>query len=375
MKILLKQFLGKRHSWSAFGWGMADALITQGHQLDMFSTDGIKHLPEHFKKNNLIGYFEENKQDLFGKLPDPNYDCQISYTSMKNFPIFFTNSNKNRLGTWVYEFNGKNALPTGFAKNYKNCDHLISPSNFGKDIFMNSGIPEDKIKIIPHGIDINQYKKTTTIKLPTSKKCKILLNLAQLHSRKNIPGALEAYGKAFTKDDDICLIIKAKDKKPQFPFDVSLSDCLNKFYKQFPNHAEVKVFSEFIEDMSDLYRSIDITFTASFCEGYYMVGMESLAAGKLCIAPKYGGQLDFLNDDNSFLIEGKIERAPAQALYWEPKPNTVWFRISIDHAVQQLKFAYQNYETLNAKLELQRPQIYQNYSWENVASQFINLCE
>ena len=135
---------------------------------------------------------------------------QISYTSIKNFQGYFTHSKKNKFGIWAWEWAGKNCIANGFAKQYKYCDVLVSPSNFCKRVFMESGIPESIIKVIPHGIDVELFKKNETIKLPTNKKYKIGVVLAQNHLRKNIPGMLEAYGKAFNKDDDVCLIIKEK---------------------------------------------------------------------------------------------------------------------------------------------------------------------
>jgi hypothetical protein len=269
MKILIRQFLGKLHSWVEVGHGIATALIKQGHEVHLFSTDGIEHIPNHLKPH-VIGYCELNKPEkLVGRLPDPEYDAQISYTAMRNFPMYLSNGTKNRFGIWCYEWQGKNVLPSGFAKNYKACDYLLAPTNFAKDVFMNSGIPYSAIKVIPHGINVENYKKTTAIDLKTNKKFKLLVNLAQNHKRKNIPGILEAYGKAFTNQDDVCLILKAKEKPIVQAFDVSLKECLSDFNKKFPKHAELKIYTEFIEDMSDLYRSIDCTFTLSHCEGFF----------------------------------------------------------------------------------------------------------
>src|SRR5271165_3586512 len=210
MNILMRQFLGKNHSWSVCGWGIANSLI-KNHKVDLFSTDGIANLPDNLKPN-LIGYVEENTNVINGKMPDNNYDCQISYTAMKNFQPYLSNGIKNRFGIWCYEWAGINVLPTGFAKNYKYCDKLLAPTNFAKKVFIDSGIPESHIVVIPHGIDTTLYSNTTIIKLPTNKKFKLLANLAQLHKRKNITGLLTAYGKAFTMKDDVCLIIKAKEK-------------------------------------------------------------------------------------------------------------------------------------------------------------------
>jgi len=371
MKILIKQFLGKNHSWSVCGWGIARALKKLNHEVHLFSTDGIDHFPLDLKEN-LIGYCNSNSFTLIsGRDADKNYDMQISYTAPRNFPFYLSNGSKNRFGIWTYEWNGKNVLPSGFAKNHQHCDAILAPSNFSKDIFINSGVPENKIKVIPHGIDKTQYVGTSTIQLNTNKKFKILANIAQNHKRKNIPGLLEVYGKAFTKNDDVCLILKGKSKKVENTFDVSLDDCIKNFKKQFPNHAEYKIYTEFIDDISSLYRSVDAVFTMSHGEGFFFPGLEAAASKKITIAPNYGGQLDFLNLNNSLLISGTEERADPKSMYWEQKNNAVWFRPDIDDAVDKLRHAYENFEDFNSNID--NKSIIENYKWDNIVQQMLKL--
>src|ERR1700686_1206574 len=100
MKILIRQFLGgKNHSWAHFGFGIARSLVNLGHDVHLFSTDGTKHLPSYLLPN-LIGWTEENQTEVFGRMPDKEYDCQISYTCMKNFPHYLSSGSKNRFGIW-----------------------------------------------------------------------------------------------------------------------------------------------------------------------------------------------------------------------------------------------------------------------------------
>ena len=374
MKILIKQFLGKNHSWSVCGWGMAQALLRLGHDVDLFSTDGIKHLPESLKPY-LIGYVEENIiEKVYGRGPGHDYDCQISYTAMKNFPFLLSHGLKNRFGIWCYEWAGANVLPTGFAKNYQACDLIITPSHFAKKVFVDSGVPENRVRVVPHGITASLYRASSTVKLPTQKSYKILANVAQNHRRKNIPGLLEAYGKAFTNKDDVCLILKTKDKKPTHQFDISLQDCLADFKKRFPQHAELKVMSDFVEDISSLYRSVDTIFTMSHCEGFYFPGLEGIAAGKMSIAPNWGGQVDFLNNSNALLIDGKEGRADPKSMYWESKNNAIWFVPSVDDAAAKLRYAYQNYQSLNAKTAEQQASVLNQYGWSNVVDRILSCC-
>lgn len=374
MKISWVGFVGANHSWSMCAQNLSRQFKSLGNQVDMFATDGKEYIPNDLK-DNLKGFSELNDPNLFKEIDrvmDKNYDMQISYTSMKNFPYYLNRGKFNRFGIWCFEWAGKNVLPDGFAKNYQYCDEILAPSAFAKKIFLDSGIPENNIKVIPHGIDVSSFKKTSTIKLNTNKKFKILANIAQNHLRKNIPGLLESYGKAFTNKDDVCLVLKCSDKPITNTFDVSIKDELNKFYNKYPKHGEILLFKEFITDISDLYRSVDATFTMSHAECFYFPGLESIAAGKLAISPNYGGQLDFLNETNSLLISGKEERADPKSIYWQAKPNAIWFKPSIDDAIDKLRFAYNNYEVLNSKID--KEYIYNNYSWNKIAKDIIGLC-
>ena len=359
------------------GWGIASSLIAAGHDVQLFATDGIEHLPKHLLPY-LVGWTPENQHtQITGRLPDKDYDCQISYTQMKNFPFYLGYGKKNRFGIWAWEY--FNAFPIGYMKNYQYCDALLAPSVFAKDVFLEAKIPDNHIKIIPHGVNKTSYEQITTIDLPTKCKYKILANIAQNHLRKNIPGLLDAYGKAFTNKNDVCLLLKARPRAPVAPCDVSIDKCIKDFNDKYPDHAELKIISNFIDDISDLYRSVDTVYTMAHSEAFYFPGLEALCSGKLNICPRYGGQLDFLNDSNALLIDNTQEVADPRAVYFYkpgeiPKSKAIWCKPSIDDAVDKLRYAYANYEALNTKLEANKSKVLEEYGWDTITQRIMKLC-
>jgi glycosyltransferase involved in cell wall biosynthesis len=368
----MRQFLNANHSWAHVGRGIATALIAQGHDVDLFSTDGEKNIPENLRKH-LIGASEENKL-IFGKLPNNNYDMAISYTALKNMPIYLSHAPKNRFGIWCYEFAGKNSIAGGFAKNYKSTDRLLPPSNFAKQIFIDSGIPENAMTVIPHGVDFDEIDSAIPFNLKTKKSTKIMIQpIGQVHRRKNINGLLEMYGKAFTKFDDVCLVLKIQDKTPTQPFELSFKDIFNSFKEKYKNHAEIEIIKEYIPNIYSLYKSCDIVFTASHAEGFGMPGLEANALGKINIAPRYGGFLDFLNDDNSLLIDGKEFFVPPNFLYWEGKHGTIAFKPDIDDGVAKLKYAVANKNELLEKYKPNIKETQKNYNWMTITKKILDL--
>ena len=381
MKIKIQQFLYQNHSWSVVGWNIARALIKQGHVVHLIPTDrfitndkGIEtteprncHLPEDLKPYELNS-------------PDSIYDCQISYTAPINWGKYLRNGRKNRFAIWAYEFNGPNILPPGFSKYYQFADKILPPSNYVKDIFANSNIPENKMVVIPHGISLEDYENKNKLKLNTKNKIKIGLPLGQLHRRKNPKDLLEAYYKAFDKNDDVCLLLKMQHQKQQQKkklnqFDVDFNTIYNELNRKYKNRGQVEIITKFIPNMIEFYNTCDIIFTMSNCEGFYMPGLEALAAGKIVIAPRHGGQLDFLNDDNSILIDGSIVRAPRSYAYWSSSPYANMFKPNIDDAVEKLRNTVENYEELQQKLSPNMKSQAESMTWDKVAEQILGLCE
>lgn len=375
MKILFKQFIAKNHSWSVVGQNLAMGLLKNNHQVHLFSTNGLTHFPDHLR-DNLIGYSEERERTVFGKAPDQDYDMQISYTAMPNFANYLSHGKKNRFGIWCYEFFGKNAIPNGFSKYHHYTDKLLPPSNFAKQIFLDSGIPEEKMTVIPHSIDIDRFKnQTNKYNIKTNAQVKILCNIAQLHLRKGLDLTLDAYGKAFTNKDDVCLILKIVDKIPTQQFELAFQPIWTTFKNKYKNHAEVKVVKEYITDMSELYKSADILFSLTRAEAFYLPGLEALASGLLVISPRWGGQLDFLNDSNSLLVDGQMTPANPEALYWEQRRGTYWFTPSVSDAVEKLRYAVSNIDKLKQeKLSDIDTYIY-NYSHESITNKLLGLAK
>lgn len=343
----------------------------------MFSTNGDQYFPDDLRPN-LKGFLVEgepitndNYYDLVGSKLDTNYDMQLSYTALRNFCQYFTRGDKNRFGIWNYE---TTVLPKAFAKYAQCVDKVVPSSEFSRKIFADNGMPDDKQIVIPHGIHLDRFNNLGKYSLKTSKKYKVLCNIAQPHLRKNIPGLLKAWGKAFTKQDDVCLVLKISKKSPNPMFDVPVNEIMNDFKSKFKNHAEIEIIDTFITDIETLYNACDVVITMAHAECFWMPGLEAFAANKVVISPRYGGQLDYMNDDNSILIDGKMIRADNRMQYWEPSSYAAVFDPNVDQAAAKLKDVIANYDDYLKKFSPKMQEILPEYSWTKVAERFVALC-
>ncbi len=348
-----------------------------GFKVDLFSTNGTDHFPEDLKPYLKSSVEEttlvtpDNFYELVASKLEKTYDMQLSYTALRNFCNYFVRGDKNRFGIWNYE---TTILPTAFAKYYHCVDKVLPSSNFSKKIFTDNGMPADHQIVVPHGIYLDRFANLGKYPLKTQKKYKILCNIAQPHLRKNIPGLLRAFGKAFTKKDDVCLVLKVARKSPQPGFDVPFNEIFGRWEKEFPQHAEVEIIDKFIVDIETLYNACDVVFTMTHAECFWMPGLEGFAANKVVVAPRYGGQLDYMNDDNSILIDGREIRADNRMQYWEPSPYARVFDPDVNQAAEKLRHLITNYDDYLKKFSPGMQETAHKYTWENAAKQIVGLC-
>jgi len=368
MRIKIQQFLFKRsHSWAVIGQNIGRELLNRGYDVDFISTDGIE---EDFIPNDLMGFVKDK--------PSGKYDLQLSYTAPHNWPHYLNKDfGGKRLAIWNYEYNVKNSnhvLLPGFGKFSKDIDYLLPSSNFSKEVFLNMKVPDNKMIVVPHGIFADKFGPGKSFNLKTKKTKKILLNIAQPHKRKAIHLALESFGKAFNKQDDVCLVAKIlKQNATDQSFNIDFNTIYKSFEKKYPNHAEVEIVYDYIKDISEIYRSCDVNFSATFAECWHLPSLEALASGLINVVPNYGGIKDFCNDENSLLINGKIVRCPKDHLYWQPSDFAIHFEIDTNDAAKKLQESIFNSEKLREKFLPNMKNTVNKFSWKKVTDQILGI--
>jgi glycosyltransferase involved in cell wall biosynthesis len=364
MRIKIHQmvFGGVLLSWGIVAQSIGRSLIKMGHDVEFISTDGVqdKCVPDDLR-------------DHIRDKPTGNYLLQLSYTAPHNFPRYLAHGAKNRFGIWNLD---GTVVPPNMVKYHTFCDKLLPSSNFSKQVFLENGVPESKLVTVPHGIDVERFITDDVYPLKTNKSKKILLNIATPHKRKNLKNTLRTFGKAFTKDDDVCLIIKANLKKGQHARAlVNVEKLLKWFKKEYKNHAEIELVTGFIPNLALLYNACDIVFQMSNLECWWLPGTEALATGKVVVASNWGGHLHYLNSENALLIDGKEVRMPRDFQYWTPSSMAKMFQPNIDDGVEKLRYAVSEYETLVNKFAPNMKATVERFSWDNVANQIVSIME
>ena len=332
-----------------------------GHKLYLKSIDGKEMMPV-----DLLSRLDRDIQ-----VPD----LDICYTAPKNFKFRFKQKSKLKMAIYNYE---SDKLPAVWKTCINHLDYVLPSSNFSKEIFVNGGWPDKKCIVIPHGINLNDFDNKDVYKLNTNKSFKFL-NISIPHHRKNIDLLLTAYYDEFSKEDDVCLVLKTKflgENHKYYSFEVNVKKLIHDVQSKFSNRndlPQVEIISNRIDNIIPLYNACDALVSATSSEGFGLPLLEALAAGLLVIAPNCSGQLDFLNKNNSLLIDVKKIAATNKYQYWSQTEGASTFLPEIDDLKVKMRTAYDNKDKLISQHSEERKFIINKFTWENAAKKILEL--
>ncbi|WP_426476190.1 glycosyltransferase [Chryseobacterium sp. CBSDS_008] len=243
-------------------------------------------------------------------------------------------------------------------------DELWVPSDFCVNIFTKyTGIPVIRFS---HPIqkmadskdfDLNQY----TI----SQDSKIYLTIFDSLSttiRKNPEATLEAFTTVFKEDKNSVLIVKTHNLERSKDAQKALEA-----YSTIPNVIIINEhFSK--EKLHSLIQQADVLISLHGSEGFGLTMAEAMAYGKIVVGTGYSGNLDFMNVNNSFLIQYDfIKTSNTKGLIDE---GLTLARPSLKDAVEKLRYIKNNFESLTVMRENAKSQIAENFSLQSIGELF-----
>jgi len=247
-------------------------------------------------------------------------------------------------GAWVmiqpWEFGG---LPEPWVGPMRDLvDEIWVPSPWVKDCYVMSGIPEDRVVVVPNGVDASVFTpEGERFPLRTTKACRFLFLGGTIH-RKGIDLLLAAYLKTFRAQDDVCLVIKGQEGGVYRGS--SLAETLRRVREEDPQAPEIEYLACDLDEaqVAALYRSCQVLVSPYRGEGFGLPMAEAMASGLPVIATARGGAQDFLHEDWAYLLPSQqvtLNRVddlePCAAGYWLEEPALECLAASMARAQAQ----------------------------------------
>ena len=357
LKIRSEAMLGTTHSWAVTMRSLLHQFDKLGHDLFLKSINGY-------------GLFPKDWNAYKRSIGSPDID--ITYTLPRNFGDRFSSGSKLKLAIYNYE---TSKMPEVWKDQINYIDYALPSSNFSKEVFVNAGWPEDRCIVIPHGINPEDFEdKSKADDLKTKKSFKFL-NVSIPHYRKNIGLLVDAYYSEFTDNDDVCLVLKTSLKKPKYKFECDVTKEIVAVQKRHRGRRlpQIEISQKRYDSMVPLYNACDCLVSATSAEGFGLPLLEALAAKMVVVAPRASGQLDFLNDSNSLLVDTQVIEAPDRYQYWRPTSGATTHLPEKEHLALQMRSAYSDFLNIKNRISAGAQSTVSEFTWENAARKILDI--
>ncbi len=197
-------------------------------------------------------------------------------------------------------------LPAGWADQLNVMDEVWVPSEFNVETFVRSGVERRKMRVVPLGIDSEPFANPTDVYEIPGRRGFNFLSIFDWTLRKGWDVLIDAWLRAFSAADDVSLTIRAyRAIKDQPPIREQIEGRIRALGIDPAEAPEIILIEDFVcdEDMPALFAAADAFVLPTRGEGWGMPLIEAMASGLPTIATRWSAQLEFMNDDNSWLID------------------------------------------------------------------------
>jgi glycosyltransferase involved in cell wall biosynthesis len=231
----------------------------------------------------------------------------------------------------------------------RHADEVWAYSRFVRDVYVRSGVPAEKVRVVPLGFNPQVFTpEGPRWALPTRKSIRFLFVGGALE-RKGADLLLEAYRRAFTPQDDVCLVVKDMGTRTFYQ-----GQTFGEAFRQAaadPSGPEVVYLDQDLSDaeLASLYRACTCVVLPYRGEGFALAPLEGMACGLPAIVTSGGPTDDYLDDMLALRVPHyRVPRkGPSQGMLpyaaepWELVPDLDaliaalrWVR---DHPAERLK--------------------------------------
>ena len=286
-------------------------------------------------------------------------------------------------------------VPSNFtAETFKRCHYDKNQEVDGEQQKVGQVELERPIEVLFEGVDTDIYRPLNSSEIKSDftdelnnllKEDFVYLHVGQLtrgkygEDRKNIPLMIKCFLQAFTNNPNPpALLLKINganfsvlDRKETV---ARIDEIKNKFSEAdiIPNvyllHGDLT-----IKEMAMLYNNPKIKgfVSCTHGEGFGRPLLEASCCGLPVIASKWSGQMDFLNDKESLMINGHLGEIPDSQV-WEPivvKPGQ-WYNVNEADVIRKFKMFHKKFRIINKKGKRLGRTNHRKFSLTNMAKKF-----
>jgi len=259
-----------------------------------------------------------NDRELNAVKNTKEYDTNLIITNPSGWRMHSTN--KVNIVYFVWE---GDKIPLSFIDEILNPEikYVIVPSKHTYDAIINTANTveaknhkvieyfSNKLKIIPHGVNLEKFYPMEKPK----DKFRFFANkgFRNLEDRGGIQYLIKAFSEEFKANENIELVIKIN---PSYGIP-NIHEIMSKLGNK--EGAQIRFITDFIkyEDLVKIYNQCHAFVSPTRAEAFNIPCLEACACGLPVITTNFGGQTDFIDNSNGWVIGGELTEVKHELQY------------------------------------------------------------
>lgn len=301
------------------------------------------------------------------------YNINLIQLSLNDIPSFLADfktvfsSNRYSILFLVWE---SEYVPEEIQKNLFLFNEIWTPSTYCREIFKQYFL--GPIMTVPHPVEINLSPLVVKDFLNIYDKQKFsflfVFNFGSSLKRKNTLFLVQSFIEAFPNDSDVELIIKCSNARKN-PKDYKL------LLNEIGGRSNIKIVDIELEknDLNHFINQCDCYVSLHHSEGFGLTLAEAMFLGKPTIATNYSGNLEFMNDNNSFLVDYVVNSIENPDINF--CDNTIWADPLLEDSVEKMKLVYNDRNLAKQKAKKAQIDTRNKLSYKSIGQKILNRTE
>ncbi|MCU0878917.1 MAG: glycosyltransferase [Pirellulaceae bacterium] len=248
----------------------------------------------------------------------------------------------------------------------RHVDEVWVPSQYVERVFIQSGIPSEKIRVIPWGVDPNVFApEAEPLLLPTDKTFRFLY-VGGLISRKGFDTLLAAYLQEFGPSDDVCLVVKELGSQTFYRYGNFRESLLAA--QADPRQPKIVALDQPFTagQLASLYTACDCLAAPYRAEGFGLPILEGMACGLAPLVTAGGAADDFTSAETAYLVPG---REVPTTHDWQLCGPPLEFEVSVDDVRAAMRRAYEDRELTRRLGQAASQFVRAQFTWRKTVQQ------
>ena len=258
-------------------------------------------------------------------------------------------------------------IPERWVQPLNQLDEVWVPGSFNIDTFSDCGVPGHKLRSVPSGVDSGIFHPSAPpLDLGPNKGFTFLSNFV-FSDRKGWDLLLTAYLTEFKPKEDVSLLIKT------YGDEASIRERIRRFIQQHFALQRLPQYSVIVGRLHSsllpgLYTACNAFVLPSRGEAWGLPLIEAMACGLPTIGTRWSGNLEYMNDENSYLIDLEgLEDVPG-GIDTPVLVGRQWARPNVEHLRQLLRHVFEHRDEARARGQQGRADICRQWTWEQAAA-------